>query len=362
MTASLCVDPSCTGSSWWQPLCSEFLRVPAAFAATTPAASAPAATYTMTSLGNLGYPTTIGAAINAGGQITGVGYEPVIVLQSPCPKHHTCTIAPERAFLWSAGKMTNLGTLSSTNTAYSQGSAINDSAEVVGTTSTATGVQAFVDQNGVMTAIGPGSAFGVNNSGLVVGSTTSSSGNTVAFEYSNGKTTFLGLLPGEGGIFTVAEAVNSSGEITGSGDNAASDERAWIYSNGKMTDIGTLGGPQASAEAINSSRTVVGFAQTASDADHGFAYSAGKMTDLGLNVFPPGINDSGTIVGETEGSTSSFAFVGVAGKLQNLNSLVPAGSGFTLTDAIAINRSGQVVVEGSNNTTGQESAFLLTPS
>jgi len=82
------------------------------------------------------------------------------------------------------------------------------------------------------------------------------------------------------------------------------------------------------------------------------------MTDLGLNIFPDAINDHGVIAGQGP----SGAVVGTAGHLQNLNSLVPSGSGFTLTNAVAINDNGQIVAEGSNNTTGQSQAFLLTPS
>jgi probable HAF family extracellular repeat protein len=63
-----------------------------------------------------------------------------------------------------------------------------------------------------------------------------------AFTYLNGQTTVLGLIPGEGGIFSAASGINASGEVVGSGDNSQSDERAWKYQNGVMTDIGTLGG------------------------------------------------------------------------------------------------------------------------
>lgn len=46
---------------------------------------------------------------------------------------------------------------------------------------------------------------------------------------------------------------------------------------------------------------------------------------------------------------------------QNLNNLIPPGSGFTLDNATAINDNGQIVTSGSN-APGQEYAFLLTPS
>jgi probable HAF family extracellular repeat protein len=114
--------------------------------------------------------------------------------------------------------------------------------------------------------------------------------------------------------------------------------------------------PDAEAQATASGQ-IVGFAQTTSDADHGFLYTGGKMTDLGLNVFPDAINDLGAIVGQGPGG----AVVDSGGGFQNLNNLVPAGSGFTLTNAVGVNSNGQIVANGGNNTTGQNHAFLLTP-
>jgi probable HAF family extracellular repeat protein len=154
-----------------------------------------------------------------------------------------------------------------------------------------------------MTAINKGTPAAINNSGEIAGAgsfpVAGTPGDifTQAFTYQNGHTTVLGLLPGEGGIFTSASGINDSGVVAGSGDNAASDERAWEYQNGTMTDIGTLGGPQPSAAAINAGVPIVGFAQTSTDADDGFLYAGGKMTDLGLNVFPDAINDLGVIAG-----------------------------------------------------------------
>jgi probable HAF family extracellular repeat protein len=255
--------------------------------------------------------------------------------------------------------MTDLGTLGGRD---SKGNAINDSGVVVGTANTATGSSAFTDQNGaVMTAINTGDPLAINASGEIAGEGSFPVAGTPgdvfsqAFTYQGGRTTVLGLIPGEGGIFSGASGINSSGEVVGSGDNSASDERAWKYQNGTMTDIGTLGGPQASAAAINASGQIVGFAQTSSDADHGFLYTGGKMTDLGLNVFPDAINDFGVIVGQGPGG----AVIDSGGTVRNLNNLV---SGVTLTNAVGINNSGQIVAQGSTTGTGQSGAFLLTPN
>jgi len=46
--------------------------------------------------------------------------------------------------------------------------------------------------------------------------------------------------------------------------------------------------------------------------------------------------------------------------MTNLNSLVPAGSGLTLDNAVAINNNGQILVQATN-ASGAEEAVLLTP-
>jgi probable HAF family extracellular repeat protein len=88
-----------------------------------------------------------------------------------------------------------------------------------------------------------------------------------------------------------------------------------------MTDLGTLGGPYSLAYDINDSRQIVGEAYLSEDVDHAFVYADGIMTDL--------------------------------------NTLTP-GSGWTLTQARAINDLGQIVGYRINPS-GQEHAFLLTP-
>jgi probable HAF family extracellular repeat protein len=94
-----------------------------------------------------------------------------------------------------------------------------------------------------------------------------------------------------------------------------------------MTDIGTLGGPQASATAINNAGQVVGSAQTSPDASHGFIYQNGKMTDLGLNIYPEAISNNGVIAGQ--GGCGNAVLV-AGGTCENLQNLIPAGSGYTV--------------------------------
>jgi probable HAF family extracellular repeat protein len=83
---------------------------------------------------------------------------------------------PRRAFLYSAGMLTDLGTLGGSQ---SQGLGINDAAQVVGYSETASGLRAFLYQHGTMidlTSRIPGGsgwtltyAYGINSSGWIVG-------------------------------------------------------------------------------------------------------------------------------------------------------------------------------------------------
>jgi probable HAF family extracellular repeat protein len=329
---------------------------------TAAAAPALAATYTITELGNLGYPVTVANAMNNNGQVTGRSYTKKTIEGScslrfrPCPEH------VYNAFLWEAGTIKNLGTLGGN---FSEGTAINNLGEVAGNSELKSGErQAFLFHNGKMTDLGVAGrethAAAINEAGVVAGSMSiPGEGHTDAILISNGKLTDLGLLPGEGGIFTGASGVNGSNEVVGSGDNRESMLRAFLWRNGTMTDLGTLGGPQAAAYAINNSGQIVGFAQTSTDADHGFIDSGGRMTDLGLNVFPHAINNNGVIVG---GGGCGAAIIVSGGVCQNLQNLIPAGSGYTLQEAKGVNDRGQIIVYAQTEGINPIHALLLTPN
>jgi len=48
--------------------------------------------------------------------------------------------------------------------------------------------------------------------------------------------------------------------------------------------------------------------------------------------------------------------------LQNLNTLIPAGSGYQIQSATGINDNGQIVANATDTATGQTHALLLNPS
>src|SRR5262249_51783377 len=309
----------------------------------TGAASAFAASYSITDLGNLGYPTARAAGINEHGQVVGTSYlaQRVEYNVGCVPRHRPCFVHPEHPFLWSEGKISDLGTLG--NGLFAEATAINGLGEVAGFSNLKNGERhAFVSRNGKLTDLGSSGqesrAFAINDSGVVAGSGGSpGEGHTDAVLWNNGKVSDLGLLPGEGGIFTDASGINNSNEVVGSGDNKESMERAWLWRNGTMTDIGTLGGPQASANAINNAGQIVGFAQTSTDADHGFLYQNGNMTDLGLNIDPNAISNNGVIVGQGGCGNAIIVSNGIC---RDLQTLIPAGSGYELQKALGINNKG----------------------
>ena len=325
--------------------------------------------YTITDLGSLGGGYSEGDGINGSGQVAGRSSngEKIPV---HCPRH-PCTESVIHAFTYSAGTITDLGTLGGK---FSYGQAINSAGDVAGYAPLSTGsYHAFLDHNGHMTdlgtiaASGSSEAFGVNNFGEVAGWSTAANGGQHAFLYSGGKMTDLGTL---GSNLSFATGINNLHQVVGSSDlTGGLDTHAFLWSNGTMKDLGTLGGSQSLASAINDAGQVVGNAQTSSSADRAFLYSAGRMTDLGvynIDTSPKAINSSAVIVGETYGVNKagypfSHAFIHTAGGFQDLNNLIPAGSPWELVDATGINNAGQIVANAYNTTTYQHHAVLLNP-
>jgi probable HAF family extracellular repeat protein len=129
-----------------------------------------AASYSITDLGNLGYPTTRAAAINESAQVAGTSYlaERVEYNAGCSPKHRPCFVHPERPFLWSEGKITNLGSLGGL---FAEATGINNLGDVVGNSYLAKSCcEAFLDRGGHMTGLGAFRAAAVNDSDVVAGS------------------------------------------------------------------------------------------------------------------------------------------------------------------------------------------------
>src|SRR5207253_2442604 len=110
----------------------------------------------------------------------------------------------------------------------------------------------------------------------------------------------LGTLGGNRGV---ARAVNNSGQVVGTSSTAGGEKRAlsWTAAGG-MVDLGTLGGTGSTAVDVNNRGQVVGNSSTAGGKNHAFSWTAaGGMVDLGTlggtDSFAAAVNDSGQVVG-----------------------------------------------------------------
>lgn len=136
-----------------------------------------------------------------------------------------------------------------------------------------------------------------------------------------------------------------------------------------MQPVGTLpGGLSSDAIGINDLGEIVGTSDSGNvNTPHGVLWnSRGVVQDLGIlaggswsRAFA--INVPGTVVGHGNCTGSgSHAFVWAAKSgMQDLNSFIPANSGWELLEAVAINVAGQIVGVGTVN--AAQHSFLLTP-
>jgi probable HAF family extracellular repeat protein len=181
--------------------------------------------------------------------------------------------------------------------------------------------------------------------------------------------TDLGVLPGHDQSY--AMAINNVGQVAGESRKSGTpdDTHAFLF-DGNLRDLG----PATSANDINDSGQVVG-ARVVGGASYWTAYrcdmSGGNPQFVDLGTLPgfvgseaTAINDKGDVVGHSFTGWGSgqqiHAFICRAGgQMQDLNALIPTGSGWELTWASAINNKGQIAGTGTYN--GRRQAYLLTP-
>jgi probable HAF family extracellular repeat protein len=251
--------------------------------------------------------------------------------------------------------------------------AVNNSGLIVGSSTSSAGPMhaTMWGANGVPTDIGGDSNYGgsgtaVNANGVIAGYLgTEPNGYANAIRWVNGVQQDLGTL---GGNTSQAWGVDPSGNVVGVADRANGTSGAFYY-NGTthlMSDLGTLGGQSSIAHGINGSGQIVGMANTAGGNQHAFLYQNGAMTDLGtltgsISSYAYAINNSGQVVGQ-----SGNAMIWQNGVMTNLNTLVTnLPSGYTLLTAYGINDAGQivgVVQEPVSPFMKLGYSFLLTPN
>ena len=259
-----------------------------------------------------------------------------------------------RAAVWTAGGLEVLGVLPGGD--YSAAHGINDSGVVVGSSNTGTIVRPFTWTSGQgmrplpsLPGYRGGEAFAINNPGDVVGYLTGAQGAVAVLWASDGRIVRIGTLPG--GISSRAVAINGSGQVAGT-SRSAKGKRAFQWSAQQgMRDIGTLPGDiESEALDINDSGYVVG-ASSGRNGTSAFLWtpSAGmvRLKTLGGGNYSraTGINNKGEIVGTSTSPAGARAvlwtYTGAVRDVQSMRR--PAMFGMVLSEAQAISDNGQIV-------------------
>jgi probable HAF family extracellular repeat protein len=196
--------------------------------------------------------------------------------------------------------------------------------------------------------------------------------------------TDLGTL---GGPNSVAGGINDNGQIIGISQlNDVPSPilgfppfNAVIWYRGVITDLGPgpNGGIGTAGNSINNRGQAVGRIAIPDPAEgavaHAFVWESGVMHDLGVpsglgddNSEALSLNNNGQIVGDSgigfiETYNSDHALLWQDGEWADLNTLIPADSGYHLIVAFDINARGQIVVCAVQQSTGDVHAALLTP-
>ncbi len=238
--------------------------------------------------------------------------------------------------------------------------------------------QPAVWQNGNLSVLSPlqsdsiAQAWGINDSNKVVGqSVTASVTLSRAVVWQNGTAEDLSSLLPSGAASSSATAINNAGQIV------VNTFDMLTHTNGQSyllndTQLVAIDPPGASANvfgtAINDQAQVAGVTWSNSESTQAFLWSKGKMiiaaplfSDGTSDNQPVAINSSGIIIGNTitsYGISAPFVWDGIS-ELQNLNDLIPSGSGWNLQSVDAINDQGDIVGIGVYE--GIESEFILTP-
>lgn len=252
---------------------------------------------------------------------------------------------------------------------FSVATAINASGDLTGYYMPAAGLRAYRygDSVGLTTIEAlPGGTFTIGQAiaadGEVVGYGNSSAGQR-AWRTGPG----LGVLPFVPQALSAATSsacgVNSAGQLVGSFTTSGGDHAFRLESNGSLTDIGTLGGPTSSACALDGDGRVGGQSATGT-ATHAFLF-ASAISDVDAfnsTVSRVAAIANGVAVGTFNSATSAGARAFVStntGGATDLNTRIPADSGWVLRSAAAVSTTGQIVGQGLFN--GTPRAFRLSP-
>ncbi len=289
------------------------------------------------------FPMNTPYAINNSGVLTGYGLDPNFDTRAFVSVGNSLTLIPT---LGEQADPTNSQGLTYNNNAY----AINNRGQIAGTSDT------LYDD-------GTGNFYTTSH----------------AFVYDNGVLTDLGTIPDLNGVAnaantTTAYGINDAGDVVGYGDtqvaNLATESLAFLYHNGQFSSLGTLNDTISSyATGINNEGLIIGAStyQPGNFDMHAFVHSGtGLLTpgdDIGTfggaNSYAFYINDMGQVIGAAEdASGASLPFLYQNHTLYNINDLLPASAGLTVSAVFGISSDGRILGYGTN-ASGQGSYFVL---
>jgi probable HAF family extracellular repeat protein len=344
-----------------------------------------ATTHRIHDLGTLGGSTSFALDVNNHRQVTGNAQE---AASEPSPRLN--------AFLWKspAGPMTNLDVLPGSNN-FSRGYAINDQGVVVGESDNNSSRAFRYDSDNGMTGLirlagdnDRGVAHDINNAGDIVGVSSNGSASRPT-KWIAGVPNDLGTIAGTATATGRAWAINQNGTAAGLSTNVAGTSQATLWNGGSITNLMSLGDGTRFSQAfgLNDQLMVVGSSQidqtvgeligttSTTSITRAFAWQSGVISELApFNLYTLAnngpttnyhsvamdVNNAGLVVGNSQRIAGSAAVATLwrDGIPVDLNSLLPAGSGWNLLSAEGINERGDIVGFGTFN--GASRAFLMT--
>lgn len=212
-------------------------------------------------------------------------------------------------------------------------------------------------------ALGSTQAVSVNNAGVAVGvdeydcSPSNPSCRHDALEFSRGKVSVLRKN-------ARALGINDSGEIIG---QDLSNFRFFVLPS---TPPGCCGiSPSSVVQDINQRGHIVGTSTLQSSESEAYLYTRGRSIPLGTlrgttNSYANALNECDDVVGLAYSNDNlvQHAFLWKAGKIVDVNSLLPSSFPFVLNDGVDINDRGEILADGyrkSDRTS--DASFLLMP-
>jgi len=276
-------------------------------ASCTIAFAAPPA-YKLTRLGRLGYDASQGDAINDSGQVMGSLYTFGQHFQTHTFFYDGATmfdIAPKPSGVF--------------------GNDINNRGDIAGSVVS----EAFIYRNKQFVRISTpefefGTAFDINDLGQVIGYVNGPGiVQDSTYIYGHGDVTIVPTGPFN---HLFPTAINNRGQVTGLGERNPA-ENGFLYSNGTTIDIGNVAGGNTSRPfAINESGEITGEFTAADFHTEAFRYSKGVIRALGAlggkESIGLGINSSGDVVGYAQLADGHFhAFIHRDGTMLDLGAL-----------------------------------------